>query len=398
MFRHGSPLVCLLAVGFALTTPSPAQTGDADAASLSAAGRQALAQGHYEEAQTAFERLAKLAPEVAEVHATLAAIYFKQRKFDLSVREVHTALKLKPGLPRLDNLLGLSLSEMGKFEEALPYLEKGFKEGSDPTRRMCGLQLLRAYSGVGRDSDAVTTSLALNKLYPDDPEVLYHTGRIYGNFAYLTMEKLHDKAAGSIWMLQAQGEANESQKDYDAAIIAFNHVLAIEPGRPGIHYRLGRVYLSRFGETHKPEDRDAAGREFASELETDPANGNAGYELATMQAADGHLEQARHQFQEVLDRYPDFEEALVGLAGVDLDLSDPKDARSLLDHAVKVRPDDEVAWYRLAQADRTTGDKDGQAKAIAEFQRLHQSTPVTLRKPNAGQELTPQQLGPDAQP
>ena len=94
-------------------------------------------------------------------------------------------------------------------------------------------------------------------------------------------------------MLQAQGEANESQKDYDAAIIAFNHVLAIDPRRPGIHYRLGRVYLARFQDSQKPDDRDSAKREFQAELEIDPGNGNAAYELAKMAADDNNLEEAK---------------------------------------------------------------------------------------------------------
>src|SRR5215472_4831472 len=211
------------------------------------AGQKAMASGHYAEARQNFEQLAKLDPNVAEVHATLAAIYFKQREYELSIREVRTARKLKPSLPRLDSLLGLSLAELNQFDEALPLLEKGFRQTADPeARRMCGLQLLRAYPGLKRDSDAVETSLALNKLFPDDPEVLYHTGRIYGNYAYITMEKLQSAAPDSIWMLQARGEANESQKNYTAAIDAFNHVLSFEPKRPGIHYRMGRIYLARF--------------------------------------------------------------------------------------------------------------------------------------------------------
>src|ERR1700722_7143765 len=102
------------------------------------------------------------------------------------------------------------------------------------------------------------------------------------------MKKLHDKAPNSVWMLQAQGEANESQKDYDAAIVAYNHVLELEPHRPGIHYRMGRIYLTRFQEGHKPEDRDAAQREFTAELDIDAGNGNAAYELAMMQADAGN--------------------------------------------------------------------------------------------------------------
>ncbi|MDE3188762.1 MAG: tetratricopeptide repeat protein [Acidobacteriota bacterium] len=390
----------LIAVCCALPLTAPAQAGSDDAAAqYAAAGQQALAQGRYAEAQTNFEKLARLAPDVAEVHATLAAIYFKQRQYELAVQQVKTAQKLKPSLPRLDNLLGLSLAELGQFQAALPPLEKCFHQTEDPSaKRMCGLQLLRAYTGLGRDSDAVETSLALNKLYPDDPEVLYHTGRIYGNFAYIVMERLHDKAAGSVWMLQAQGEANESQKNYDAAIIAFNHVLVLDPKRPGIHYRLGRVYLAQFQTSRKPEERDAAMREFAAELAIDPGNGNAGYELANMSADMGNLDAARNQFQQVLKRFPDFEEALVGLGGVELESQKPAAAVPLLERATRLRPDDEVAWYRLAQAERGTGNKEGQAKALAAFRKLHSSTPVTLRKPNAGDEITPQQLDENAKP
>jgi tetratricopeptide (TPR) repeat protein len=370
-----------------------------EAAQLSAQGRQALAAGHYGEAQAAFEKLAKLEPSIAEIHATLAAICYKQRQYEEAIAEIRTAQRLKPGLPRLDSLLGLSLAELARYDEALPNLEKGFKQTADAvTRRLCGLQLMRAYTELNRDADAVETALELNRLYPNDPEVLYHTGRVYGNFAYITMEKLHDTAPNSIWMLQAQGEANESQKNYDAAIIAFKHVLEIDPRRPGIHYRLGRVYLSRFHESQRPEDQDNAVRQFEAELAVDPSNGNAAYEIANLDASSGNLDEARKQYGEVIDRYPDFEEALVGMAGVELVSQKPADAVPLLNRATKLRPDDEVAWYRLAQAARATGDKETQARALETFKRLHNSTPVTLRKPDASDEITPQQLGTVAEP
>jgi predicted Zn-dependent protease len=389
-----------LALAFSVGSLYPAcsqANSQEEAAAYAQAGQKALAAGHYPEAQQNFEQLAKLEPNIAEVHATLAAIYFKQREYELSVREVRTAQKLKPSLPRLDSLLGLSLSELGQFQEALPHLEKGFKQTADSnTQRMCGLQLLRAYSGLGRDSDAVETALALNKLYPNDPEVLYHTGRIYGNFAYIVMEKLHDEAPNSIWMLQAQGEANESQKDYDAAIIAFNHVLVLDPHRPGIHYRLGRVYLTRLRESQKPEDRESARKEFQAELEIDPGNGNAAYELAKMAADDNNLEEARKQFEAVIARFPDFEQALVGLGGVYLQSQAGAQAVAPLQRATKLDANDEVAWYRLAQAERAAGNREGAQKALETFRTLHASSSEAHKPP--ADEVTPQQLDPGAQP
>ncbi len=385
---------CLLALLCCLPPVARSQSASDDDASdrYAAQGRQALAAGHYPEARADFEQLEKLHPEVAEIHATLAAIDFKLRAYDAAVTEIRAAQKIKPNLPRLDSLLGLSLSEQDHFDEALPRLEKGFKQSADPeTRRMCGLQLLRAYTSLGRDSDAVETALQLNRLYPDDPEVLYHTGRIFGNFAYIVMTKLHDTAPNSIWMLQAQGEANESAKDYDAAIVAYHHVLELDPQRPGIHYRLGRVYLARFRDQQKPDDRAAAASEFNAELTVDPGNGNARYELAVMAQEQGNTGEARSQFEQVIRRFPDFEEALVGLGGILLETQEPQQAVAPLEHATKINPDDEVAWYRLSQAERAVGNRAAQQQAIAEFQRLHSTTPGTLRRPD--QEITPQKLG-----
>jgi tetratricopeptide (TPR) repeat protein len=393
MIKRLSVVACAFAFFCILRAAGATQTDD-DSARLAAQGQQAIAQNRMSDARESFEKLARLEPSVGEIHATLAAIDFKLKDYEQAVAEIGKAQKLKPGLPRLDSLLGLSLSELGRFAEAAPKLEKGFKQSSDSiSRRLCGLQLLRAYGNLGRDADGVQTALELNKLYPEDPEVLYHTGRIYGNYAYVTMEKLRTAAPNSIWMLQARGEANESQKNYDAAIDAFNHVLSVDPHRPGIHYRMGRVYLARFAENRDSKFRESAVQEFNAELELDPHNGNASYELAYLAAQLGDREKARQEFEVVLQRFPDFEEALVGLGGVLLEGQDQKNALAPLERATKIRPDDEVAWYRLAQAERAAGNRQAQEKALAEFRKLHSSTPVGLRKPDQAQEITPQELG-----
>jgi tetratricopeptide (TPR) repeat protein len=394
--RYRTVWVSLL--GFGLFLAARGQSDDDVAAQLAKEGQQAMAQGRMADAQSSFERLAKLEPSVAEVHATLAVICFKLKNYEEAISQIQIAEKLKPGLPRLDSLMGLSLSELGRFSDAIPKLEHGFKQSSDNvTRRMCGLQLLRAYTGLDRDADAVETALQLNRLYPDDPEVLYHTGRIYGNFAYVTMERLHDRAPDSIWMLQAQGEAYESQKNYAAAILAYNHVLAIEPRRPRIHYRLGRVYLSRFNDERKPDDHESAKREFVAELELDPSNGNASYELAQMSADDNDLAEARKQYEALVARFPDFEQALVGLGGVYLQDQSAAQAVAPLQRAIKLNADDEVAWYRLALAERAAGNREEAQKALETFRKLY-AVSRAARNPHAQDDVTPQQLGPDAQP
>jgi tetratricopeptide (TPR) repeat protein len=338
----------------------------------SEAGQQALAAGHYEEAESDFKKLLQIAPDIAEMHATLGLVYFQEKKFDQAVPELKQALKLKPALSKASTLLAMSLSEVGEYKEALPGLQKCFPQAPDPaTKRMCGLQLMRTYTGLQRDKDAVTVALELNKLYPDDPEILYHTGRIYGNYAFLTLHKLELVAPTSIWRHQAAAEAYESEGSTDSAIREYHEVLKLDPHRPKIHYRIGRTLLARWQLTRNSEAQTQAAQEFEQELQLDPGNANASYELAEIHRQRNELDQAQQLFESALQFYPDFEEAQVGLATTLMAQQKPDLALPHLQRAVALNADDEVAWYRLGLVDRALGRTEEQSKALTQFQRLH---------------------------
>jgi tetratricopeptide (TPR) repeat protein len=338
---------------------------------LSEAGQQALAEEHYGEAESAFKKLAELDPQIAEIHATLGLVYFQEKKFDQAVPELRRALKLKPALTKASTLLAMSLSETGEYKEAIPGLEKGFQHASDPTtKRMCGLQLMRSYTGLQRDQDAVNIALQLDQLYPNDPEILYHTGRVYGNYAYLTMHKLEMVAPTSLWRHQAAAEAFESQGSTNEAIGQFREVLKLDPQRVGIHYRIGRTLLARWQLNHAGDDQEQAVQEFEQELQVDPGNANAMYELAEIHRQKNELDLAQQFFSSAIQYYPDFEEAQVGLATTLMAQQKPDLALPHLQKAVMLNADDEVAWYRLSQANRALGNKEEQQKALAQFQRV----------------------------
>ena len=337
----------------------------------SEAGQQALAAGHYEEAESDFKKLLQIAPDIAEMHATLGLVYFQEKKFDQAVPELKQALKLKPTLSKASTLLAMSLSEVGEYKEALPGLQKCFPQASDPaTRRLCGLQLMRTYTGLQRDNDAVTVALELNKLYPDDPEILYHTGRIYGNYAFLTLHKLEVVAPTSIWRHQAAAEAFESEGSTDSATREYHEVLKLDPRRPNVHYRIGRTMLAGWRLTHNPEEQAQAAREFEQELQQDPGNANAIYELAEIHRQHNEIDQARQLFESALQYYPDFQEAHVGLAAVLMAQRKPDLALPHLQKAVALNADDEVAWYRLVLVDGQLGKVEERNKALVQVQRL----------------------------
>ena len=249
---------------------------------LAQQGLRSLASGCLDQAEAAFAELASLQPNVAEVHANLGAVYFQEGRFDAAIDALRQALRFKPSLTKGQDPVSHLPGRIRSLRRSPPRPRSRLSLLSRAPKfsAIAASNSLRAYTALHRDAEAVETSLALNKAYPDDGEILYQTGKIYGNFTYLTMEKLRDKAPNSVWMLQAKAEAQESEKQYDLALTSIEGVLRLEPRRPGVRYRMGRVYLARFEQLHESKDRDQAADQFRAELAIDPMNGNAAYELA----------------------------------------------------------------------------------------------------------------------
>jgi tetratricopeptide (TPR) repeat protein len=363
---------------------------------LSSEASQALVEKRYAAAARAFEQLRELSPDVGEVHANLGFVYFQQGRFKESVASLERALALKRDLPNLPLLLAMAGSELGRHKEALPDLENGFKATTDPAlRRMAGLELQRAYTGLQRHADAVSVALTMTRLYPRDPEVLYQASRLHANLAFETLRALAAVAPGSVWVHLAAGEASEAQGLDDAALAEYRAVLAADPKRPGIHFRIGRVLLSRHAAPDAAPSEPEALKEFMLELEIDPTNANAAYEVAEMHRRAGDATRARAFFQRALDSYPDFEDALVGLGRTLVALEDPKAAIRPLTRAIALNPASDVAYYQLAQAYRALGDTTAQEKALATFRQLRSLPSAAAAPGSARPEVTKQTLDPD---
>jgi len=388
----------VLFLGTFVACPAGAQDGGFEKQYQDA--QRALAEGKIDEAQHAYENLRDANPGIAEIHANLGLIYFEQRKFDAAIPELRRALQLKPGLSNSAALLAMSLSELGRYEEALPGLEKGFRSTDPQIKRMCGLQLERVYTGLKRDNKAVDVAMDMNRLYPDDAEVLYHNGKIFGNYAFLTMRKLVEVAPNSIWRHQALAEAAESQQSFATAIAEYHQVLRMNPDQPGIHYRLGRTLLARSHQSNSSDDLAEAEKEFEQELKLDPKNGNAAYEIGLSRQNAGQFAEAQQIFEQVLEFHPDFEEAQLGLASVLTSQGKPQEALPHLQKAIALNGENEVSWYRLSQVERSLGNSAEAQQALAKFKVLHDRK---MNEEGAGRrfvsdqgEVTPQSLGADA--
>ncbi len=369
MFRPGlrslltQVLLCLAGLGGSLHVE-----GGQDPDRYFEQGEKAIAENRLDAAAQAYEQLARIQPTVPEVRAKLGLIYYMQGHYAAAVPQLQAAMELNPALPNLQSILAICYAELGRYAEALPGLEKSFhRVFDDKVRRLIGLELLRSYMGLKHPDKAGLIAVELARRYPDDPEILYNTGHVFGDLAYGSMKRLTSVAPDSVWMRQAVGETYEAQGQYALAAGEYRKVIAVDPNRPGIHFRLGHALLLQSGVSTPSEE---ALEEFRKAYELDVDRG-AAYEIGEIYRRGGQLEKARDYFTAATKDEPAFEEAQIGLGRTLVQLSQPAQALPHLQQALKLNPQNEVSHYQLALVYRALGNSAAQQREIEDFRRLH---------------------------
>ncbi len=72
----------------------------------------------YKKAEAIYKKLVGHNPYIFTLRANLGLIYFKEKKYFDSIRELNEAVKLKPDYPKAHNYLGLVYAELGKYKSA----------------------------------------------------------------------------------------------------------------------------------------------------------------------------------------------------------------------------------------------------------------------------------------
>ena len=333
------------------------------------AAEQDFAAQRYGAAATAYEELARAVPEAAELHAKLGLSQFFNRRCDRSAPAFQRALELHPDLPAARVLLAICLSELGRYEEALPGLEQGYANPPDypGVKRLAGLELVRSYLGLGRPAQAAKVTAELQIAHPDDPEILFHANRTYREVAVQAAFEIARVAPQSVWAHQAMGEAYESRQFYDLAIMEYRKALEREPGRPGLRFRLGEAMLAQAGDASQA---DNALEQFELELAANPSHAASALRAGKIHHAKSELDKALGYYQRAVKLRPEFAEARVALGTLLLDTDRTAEAVRELERAVELNPTDASSRYQLARAYRKAGDMSAQKAQLAEYRRL----------------------------
>jgi tetratricopeptide (TPR) repeat protein len=272
---------------------------------------------------------------------------------------------------------GISLALKGRCAEALPILKKAAAQIADKKLKYDALMsMARCAMGLEQTETAVRTLLDLNRSFPQDPEVLYLTTHYYSDLALRASHELAATAPSSPQAQQLEAEAFESQGEWDKAITQYRMILEQNPQRHGIHYRLGRLFL-----TKTPPDSENAKKELEEELKIDPTSAASEFLLGEIARQSGQWDDAIGHFEKAAKLDQGFVEAYLAL-GMSMNSAGKfADAVAPLESYVKMQPDDPAGHYQLATAYARTGRKQDAQRQMVLQQETAAKAPRTNAQP-----------------
>jgi tetratricopeptide (TPR) repeat protein len=271
----------------------------------------------------------------------------------------------------------IDLAAKGRCKEALPVLKRATAHVPDKELKYrAAMATARCAMSLEQAETAVTALLLLNREFPHNPEVLYITTHYYSELASRASQELAATAPSSYQALELEAEAMESQSRWEDATAEYKKILEQNPKVPGIHFRLGRVALSK---RESPANTDEARKEFEEELKIDPTNAAAEFSLGEIARRGGQWEEAILRFTSAYKLDPGFAEAFEAL-GMSLNSAERfSEAVAPLERYVKMLPSDPAGHYQLSIAYARTGRKEDAVREMAIQQQIVEKTPSGSR-------------------
>jgi len=356
--------LCLSLCGFFLLAAEPAKEVFDQAV-------RDLAAGEYQAAERGFQSVLREQPNHVAALSNLGVIYSRTNRADRAIAVYRRALRLSPGDQALLLNLGLVYLKQEAHARALPLFARVVEIDPGHLQARQLLAVCRAYTG--QLEPAIRDLEALRTAAPRDDGILFLLG-----FAYLKNHEPGKAKAIFQLMFEAAGPARAqflaAKANYEATLFpqaeeAFYETLRLDPGFPGVHLELGKVYISL-------RQTDDALRELQLALKENPGDGDASYFLGGLLVQEGRYAEGIPYLERARNVKPDFWAPYFYLGKAKLRMEHPAEAVVLLRRAVELNPDGATVYYQLGQALEACGRKSEAGRAL---RRVHDLRAAALK-------------------
>jgi tetratricopeptide (TPR) repeat protein len=283
----------------------------------------------------------------------------------------------------------LRLAQTGRCAQALSALKATLRVQERGLKRKVALAGVRCGMLANQPNTAMDFLRVLNRDFPDDPEALYVTTHTYSDLSTRAAQQLALKAPNSPQAHELNAESLEMQGKWDLAEKEYQAILQQKPRAPGIHFRLGRLLLSK--PNPPPTVADDAKKEFQQELEIDPNNAGAEYVLGELARQAQQWDEAVQHFSQAARLDAGFGDAFLGLGSTLISQKKFADAVTPLEKAVKLEPQNPAAHYNLATAYVRTGRKQDADKEFEVHRAMMQKRGGSSAEQESETPASPQQ-------
>ena len=326
---------------------------------------EAMRAGNLDQAGEGFASIVKDAPRFAEAYLNLGLVREEQGRHGDAITSFQKALELKPRLRGANLFLGVAEFRSNRPDDAIVALRKETAAYPKDANAWMWLGVVELERGRGEDAAEALDKAA--KLSPENVDILYHRGRAHlfvSNDSYARMFKADPKS----WRVrELLAEANASAERHMDAIAEYEAAIKLAPNEPRLHEALGTEYRL----AGKMEEAEQA---YLKELGIDPENISAQYKLGVIAIERGDPARGKSLIEGALRVKPDLQHSDYNLGRAEMLLGNDAAAARHLERATTAAGSDpeviELSWYQLGIIYRRLHRMEDAQKAMATFQKL----------------------------
>jgi tetratricopeptide (TPR) repeat protein len=326
---------------------------------------EAMRAGNLEQAGDGFAAIVKDAPQFAEAHLNLGLVREEQGRHADAIASFQKALELKPRLRGANLFLGIAEFRSNLLDAAIVALRKETAASPKDANAWMWLGVVELEKGNGQDAAEALDKAA--KLSPENVDILYHRGRAHlfvSNDSYARMFKADPKS----WRVrELLAESNANAERHIDAIAEYQEAIKLAPNEPRLHEELGTEYRL-IGKMREAQEA------YLKELEIDPQNITAQYKLGVIAIEMGDPARGKSLIEGALRVKPDLRDSAYNLGRAEMLLGNDAAAVPHLERATTDAGSDpdvvQQSWYQLGIVYRRLHRTEEAQKAMAAFQKL----------------------------